>query len=59
MLCLSPPSNVNGAPLPMSNKGSRNAGYRVEKQKNFKQSNVPNINLKKIVKEERSDEDPY
>jgi hypothetical protein len=43
----------------MSNKGSRNAGSRVEKQKNFKQSNVPNINLKKVVKEERSDEDPY
>lgn len=59
ILCLSPPSNVNGAPLPMSNKGSRNGAARVEKRKGVKQSNVPSINLKKVVKDERNDEDPY
>lgn len=43
----------------MSNKGSRNGAARVEKRKGVKQSNVPSINLKKVVKDERNDEDPY
>jgi hypothetical protein len=28
MLCMSPPANVNGAPLPTSNKGQRNSVTR-------------------------------
>ena len=44
MLCLSPPANVNGAPLPTSSKGSR-----MEKHKSAKQANVPTINLQKVI----------
>ena len=49
MLCLSPPANVNGAPLPTSNKGARLSNSRQEK-KGLK-AEVPSINLKTLAGE--------
>lgn len=50
MLCLSPPANVNGAPLPTSNKGTRNSNSRQDRKAH--RAEVPNINLKSLAVEQ-------
>ena len=50
MLCMSPPANVNGAALPVSNKGVRYTQRQSEKKSSSKVTKVPNINLKNLAK---------
>jgi hypothetical protein len=55
MLCLSPPGNVNGAPLPTSNKVARNSkasqgkdGSTASKKHPTQVHKIPNINLRNL-----------
>ena len=54
MLCMSPPANVNGAALPVSNKGIRYMQKQSDKKTSAKITKVPNINLKNLAKTEHS-----